>query len=130
MKHTWQILILAVLVVGLAPASSLFGQNEQHHPQAPLAQPQKAEAPKMCPMAAMMAQREKMEKLVAGLVESFDKVRTLEDPSQRQAAMDEHARLLMQLRDALRPQKAAMTEMMKMCPMMQQSPMHQEQPQA
>src|SRR3990170_3029649 len=108
MKHVSRVLMLSVLVVGLIPASGLLAQHEQHQPQAPAAQPQKAEAPKMCPMAAMMAQREKMQKLVAGLVESFDKVRTLEDPSQRQAAMEEHARLLMQLRDALRPQKAAL----------------------
>lgn len=116
MKHTWQILILAVLVGALAPASGLFAQHEQHHPQAPAAEPQMPE-----PMAAMMAQRQKMEKLVADLVESFDKVRTLEDASQRPAAMEEHARLLTELRDSFAQHHAAMAEQMKMCPMMQKS---------
>jgi len=128
MKRIWQMLILAGLLGALVPTSGLLAQHEQHHPQAPAAQPQKAEAPKMCPMAAMMAQREKMEKLVAGLVESFDKVRTLEDPSQRQAAMEEHARLLTELRDSFAQHHADMAEQMKMCPMMQKPATHQGHP--
>lgn len=129
MKRVWQVLMLSVLVVGLVPASWLLAQHQQHHTQAPAAEPQKPAGMEMCPMAAMMAQRPKMEKLIADLVESFDKARTLEEPGQRQAAMEEHARLLTELRDSFQQHHAAMAEQMKMCPMMQKSTNHQEHPQ-
>jgi len=124
MKRVWQILVLATLVVGVVvvPAGWLFAQHQHRHGCIPAAQ-QKPEA-----MAPIMAQQQRLEKLVADLIESFDKVRTSEDPTQRQAAMEEHARLLAEFREAFQQHHAAMTEHMKMCPMMQKSATHQPHP--
>lgn len=129
MKHVRQMLLVAGLVAGFIPSTGLFAQHESHHPKSATTETKKAEEMRMSPMATMMAKRQQMEKLVASLIESFDKVRTLNDPGTRQAAIEEHARLLTQLRDALQSQQSNMAEMMKMCPMMEKSSMHQEQKQ-
>lgn len=130
MKRTWQILVLVVLVAGAVPGTKLFAQHQQHHAPAPTAEPQKPAAPEMCPMATMMEHREGMGKLFSDLVGSFDKVLNSQDSQQRQAAMEEHARLLTETRNAFEQHHTAMGEqMMKMCPMMQTSAMHGKDPQ-
>ena len=110
----------AILMMLALLTTAAYTQTQHQHGQ-PASAPMQGSM-----MGAMGGHMQTMSRLMNELVASFDKVRAAQDPKERQAAMEEHARILAEFRKNFEEHHAKMAEHMKSCPMMEQQSGHPE----
>lgn len=106
-----------IIALGLLGAFAIAQEHQHQHP----AGASSKSNPQTMPMMGMVEHQHMMSAMVTNLVASFDKMRNAKTPAEKQAAMEEHGKLLDELQKGFEQHRAAMAEKMKSCPMMQPS---------